>query len=125
MPDIATGSFENLDLCIDTTTLANFEFSYTTPGVPEQGWQRSMVDGVEVWTLDDRDPAAPSCISEWSIGPALSDHADGEFVARVRAIDCAKVTPLVAPLVAALKQEPQAGDPQRPLLYAPGEPGHP
>lgn len=80
---------------------------------------------LEVWTLDDRDPDAPSCTTDWSIGPALSEHANGEFVARVRAIDCAKSTPLVAPLVAALKEKPDAGDPQRPLLYAPGEPDHP
>jgi hypothetical protein len=53
-------------------------------------------------------------------------HEDtGELVATVRAIDCSKVTPLVAPLVAALKGKPDAGDPQRPLLYAPGEPDHP
>ena len=124
-PDVDPGSDENLDLCTDKKTLANVEFSYTTPGVPEEGWRRSTVDGVEVWTLDDRDPDAPSCTFEWSLGPALSDHADGELVASVGAVDCAKVTPLVAPLVAALKQEPDAGDPQRPLLYAPGEPDHP
>jgi hypothetical protein len=124
-PDVDPGADENLDLCTDKKTLANVEFSYTTPGVPEEGWRRSTVDGVEVWTLDDRDPDAPSCTAEWSLGPAPSDHADGELVASVGAIDCAKVTPLVAPLVAALKKKPDAGDPQRPLLYAPGEPDHP
>jgi len=124
-PNVAPGPDENVDHCTDTKTLASFEFRYATPGGAETGWRRSTVDGVEVSTLDDRDPDAPSCTSDWSIGPAVSDHADGEFVARVRAIDCAKVTPLVAPLVAALKQKPDAGDPQRPLLYAPGEPDHP
>jgi hypothetical protein len=124
--DVHAGGIENLDLCADTTTLATLDFAYSTPGVvPAKGWRRSTVDGVEISTLDDRDPDAPSCTSEWSLGTARSDHADGEFVARVRAIDCSKVTPLVGSLVAVLKREPDAGDPQQPLLYAPDEPDHP
>jgi hypothetical protein len=117
---------ESLDLCSDTKTLAILEFRYSTPGaVATRGWTQSTIEGVEVSTSDDRDPDAPSCTSEWSVGPALSDHADGELVARVRAIDCSKVTPLVAPLITVLGKKPDAGDPQRPLLYAPGEPDHP
>ena len=123
---VKVGGVENMDLCADTNTLATLDFAYSEPGdVPARGWQRTTVDGVEVSTLDDRDPDAPSCTSEWSLGPARSDHAEYELVARVRAIDCGKVTPLVAPLVAILKKGAPAGDPQQPLLYAPDEPDHP
>jgi hypothetical protein len=113
---------DNLDSCADKKSFVVLALKYSVPAVsPPSGWRTEDVDGVEVSTNDDRDPESPSCTAEWVVGPAVTSHADNDLMAQVRGVDCGRVTPLVAPLVAALRTPPGAGSPRRPLLYGPGE----
>jgi hypothetical protein len=114
-PDVV----DNLDSCADKKTFVSLAMKYAKP--VETSARKDVVDGVDVWTLDDRDPEHPSCTAEWVVGPAVTSHAATDLTAQVRGVDCDRVTPLVAPLVAALRKDPGAGSPQRPLLYGPDE----
>ncbi|HEY0448024.1 hypothetical protein [Actinophytocola sp.] len=117
---------DTMDSCVDKKSLAVLELTYGDPGTfPADGWQRTTIDGVEVATLDDRDPDAPSCTAEWRVGREVTTHADGDLRAQLRAYDCDKVTSLLEPVLATLKQRPGDGRPRHPLLYAPDEPDRP
>lgn len=110
-----------MDRCLDQHSKAVLEFKYSTPGMSD--WQRTTVSGVVVWTRDDPDPKAPSCHAEWSFGPAARHARNGmQLVASLGAVDCGRVTPLVEPLITALRKPPPQVEPQRPLLYRPDEP---
>lgn len=117
-----------MDRCAEQNGQVVLEFDYSKPGTyPVGGWRRETVGGVEVWTLEDPDPQAPSCTVEWSQGPAPSPPAENgaQLVASLRAVDCGRVTPRVEPLITTLRQPPADVPPQKPLLYGPNEPDRP
>lgn len=126
VPGVDVGRVDDPAVCFGDKNRVSLEFRYTElAGYPSSGWRKQVVHGVDVWTNGQVDPNGKGCVAEWDLGPAATSDARDPLVAHVGADDCEQVSHAVDTLVDTLRTTPEAGRPQRPLLYRPDEPDSP